>query len=250
LALLEINDWRKLMSVENAKAALTSLEGKLSDAMSRRDDAEAALLRTEISDAWRHLGLAEAKARLAGLESKLADAMSRRDKTAIEIASIGADCVGTRGRNSAMKLPPLNRLAKSIDADIALLRIEIRHAQQALKLQEAAAENVKTRQAAANGATQPRLVQLEIRAPDGRVLRQWHKSVDAARMALSPGYEITGEVIGGGVVSPTGPGARPFMKALLDSQGDVLMEWLAERGIIGADKTVVILPNNNREPLQ
>jgi hypothetical protein len=79
------------------------------------------------------------------------------------------------------------------------------------------------------------------------VLRQFHKSVDSAQKSLQSGYEITGEVIGSGVVSPVGPGAQSFMKALLAAHGDELMEFLAECGVIGSDKTVVILPNNNRE---
>jgi hypothetical protein len=111
---------------------------------------------------------------------------------------------------------------------------------------QAQADAVAEKAGQAAGET-GRLVQLEIRAPDGRVLRQWHKSVDAARAALQSGYEVTGVVIGSGVVSPAGPGARPFMKALLDLQGDVLMEWLQARGIVGSDKSVIVLPANGRE---
>ena len=82
------------------------------------------------------------------------------------------------------------------------------------------------------------------------MIRQFHKSVDEARKALQGGYEVIGEVIAGNIVSPVGPGARPFMKALLDTQGDVLMEWLVERGIVGVDKTVIVLPANGREAVQ
>jgi hypothetical protein len=94
-------------------------------------------------------------------------------------------------------------------------------------LAESHAENVKTRQAEGNG----RLVQLEIRAPDGRVLRQFHKSVDVAREALLPGYEVTGEVIGSGVVSPVGPGTRSFMTSLLDVSGGELLAFLEKHGL-------------------
>jgi hypothetical protein len=99
------------------------------------------------------------------------------------------------------------------------------------------------RQVASAAGAAGRLIQLEIRAPDGRVLRQWHKSVDAARSALSPGYEVTGEVLSGNIVSPIGPGAVSTMGALLRSQGDELVGYLAERGIGGP---VVVLPHNNR----
>jgi hypothetical protein len=40
------------------------------------------------------------------------------------------------------------------------------------------------------------------------------------------------------------------MKALLAAHGDELMEFLAERGVIGSDKTVVVLPENGREKMQ
>jgi hypothetical protein len=82
------------------------------------------------------------------------------------------------------------------------------------------------------------------------VLRQFHKSVDAARAVLAAGYEVTGEVLGGSVVSPVGPGARSFMRSLLELQGHELLEFLEVHGIVGSDKTVVILPDNNREALQ
>jgi hypothetical protein len=185
-----------------------------------------------------------ARAALAGLESKLSDAMDRRGKTVHEIALASAEAATARGINSARNsLGPLNKRAREIDGEIALIRIEISHARRMLEHAEA---HAKAKQAADRGET-GRLVQLEIRAPDGRVIRQFHKSVDAARKALQFGYEVTGEVIGSGVVSPVGPGTRPFMKALLDLQGDVLMEWLVERGIVGSDKTVVVLPPNGRD---
>ena len=46
----------------------------------------------------------------------------------------------------------------------------------------------------------------------------------------------------GGIVSS--PGAPSMLKALLESQGDELIAFLAERGIVGP---VVALPSNNRE---
>jgi hypothetical protein len=193
------------------------------------------------------MSLEDAKAALAGLEGKLSDALDRRDKILVETARASAEAATTRGINSARNsLGPLNKQTKAIDSEIALLRMNITHAKRMLELAEAHGESARARQAAERGEP-GRLVQLEICAPDGRVLRQFHKSVDAARAALQPGYEVIGEVIGSGVVSPVGPGAQSFMKALLAAHGDELMEFLAERGIIGSDKTVVILPNNNRD---
>jgi hypothetical protein len=190
---------------------------------------------------------------LAGLESKLSDAMARRDAVIVETARAAdkAAAIGGIGDQSwKMSLGPLNKKAGAIDAEIALLRVRITHARRQLELAEAHAEAGRAKAAEANGEP-GRLIQLEIRAPDGRVLRQWHKSVDTARAALSSGYEVIGEVISSGVVSPVGPGTRSFMKALLDSQGGVLRDWLAEQGIVGnPDPVKVILPSNGRENIQ
>jgi hypothetical protein len=199
------------------------------------------------------MSVENAKVALAGLEGKLRDALDRRDKIIVETARAGdkAAAIGGIGDQSAkMSLAPLNKQAKAIDAEIALLRVNITYAKRQLELATAQAESARAKAAEANGEP-GRLIQLEIRAPDGRTLRQWHKSVDAARAALQSGYEIIGEVIGSGVVSPVGPGTKPFMQALLDSQGGVLREWLAEQGIVGnPDPVKVILPSNGREKMQ
>jgi hypothetical protein len=145
----------------------------------------------------------------------------------------------------------LNKQAGTIDSEIALLRMNITHAKRMLELAEGHAESAMARQAAEANGEPGRLVQLEIRAPDGRVLRQFHKSVDAARATLQSGYEITGQVISGNTVSPIGPGARSFMTSLLDAGGGELLEFLEAHGIVGSDKqTVVVLPANGRESVQ
>jgi hypothetical protein len=198
------------------------------------------------------MSVEDAKAALAGLEGKLSDALDRRDKIIVETvraADKAAAIGGIEDQSAKMSLAPLNKQGAAIDAEISLLRINITHAKRMLELAEAHGESARARQAAERGEP-GRLVQLEIRAPDGRVLRQFHKSVDAARAVLAAGYEVTGEVIGGSVVSPIGPGAQSFMKALLSAHGDELMEFLAERGVVGADKTEIVLPENGREKMQ
>jgi hypothetical protein len=55
--------------------------------------------------------------------------------------------------------------------------------------------------------------------------------VDAARKALQSGYEVTGEVIGSGVISPIGPGTRSFMTSLLDAGGGELLAFLEAHGL-------------------
>jgi hypothetical protein len=191
------------------------------------------------------MSVEDAKAALAGLESKLSDAMTRRDKIIAETAraSDKAFAIGGIGdMGPKMSLAPLNKKAGAIDSEISLLRVRITHAKRMLELAEAHAEAGRAKAAEANGEPD-RLIQLEIRAPDGRTLRQFHRSIDSARAALSPGYEVTGEVISGNIVSPIGPGARSVMRSLLESQGDELIAFLAERGI---GSPVIVLPHNNR----
>jgi hypothetical protein len=77
----------------------------------------------------------------------------------------------------------------------------------------------------------------EVLTPDGRVIRHRHESLDEAKRAILKGYEITGEVLGasadglGGLVDPIGPGTTSIMETLLESRGEVLLGWLAKRGI-------------------
>jgi septal ring factor EnvC (AmiA/AmiB activator) len=168
---------------------------------------------------------------LAGLESKLSDALDRRGKTIHEISRACAEAETAAGVNSARNsLGPLNKRARAIDSEIALIRINISEARRHLELAEAHAATAEARRATDRGET-GRLVQLEISTPDGRVIRQFHKSVDAARKALQPGYTVTGEVIGGNIVSPIGPGARSFMTSLLDASGGELLEFLEAHGL-------------------
>jgi hypothetical protein len=188
---------------------------------------------------------------LAGLESKLSDAVSRRDKFVVETARADATASTTsnnrRDRDSARNsLVPLREKAKEIDSEIALLRMNIVHAKRMLSLAENHAASTKAGQAAERGEP-ARLIQLEIRAPDGRIIRQFHRSIDAARAALQSGYEITGQVVGSGVVSPLGAGTRSFMASLLDAHGDELEAWLEAPGIGPGKQPVVVLPNNGRE---
>lgn len=71
----------------------------------------------------------------------------------------------------------------------------------------------------------------EIKAPDGRILRQHH----ADKPVLTAGYEVTGIVFGaasdgtGGLVEKIG--GPSLMQILLDAHGDELIAYLAERHI-------------------
>lgn len=73
----------------------------------------------------------------------------------------------------------------------------------------------------------------EIKAPDGRILRQRHESLVTLQAQLQPGYDVVGEVLGashddlGGLVQPIG--GPSLMQVLLDAHGDELLAWLDER---------------------
>ena len=77
------------------------------------------------------MSVEDARAALAGLEGKLSDAMARRDAVIAETARAAdkAAAIGGIGDQSAKtSLGPLNKKAGAIDAEIALLRINITHA--------------------------------------------------------------------------------------------------------------------------
>jgi len=154
---------------------------------------------------------------LGELEAELAVTKTRRNAILVDVAV--ANDASVRDQRARMKLPSLNKEEATLGRLIRSIEMQVKEARKRVAMDEAAAENVRARQAAANGEAPPRLMQLEIRSPDGRMIRQWHASVDAARKALSPGYEIAGEVISGNIVSPIGPGTVSTMGALLRSQG-------------------------------
>ena len=70
----------------------------------------------------------------------------------------------------------------------------------------------------------------EIKAPDGRILRQEHASLESLKAALMAGYVVTGTVFGaasdgtGGMVEKIG--GPSLMKTLIDTHGDDLMAYL------------------------
>ena len=76
--------------------------------------------------------------------------------------------------------------------------------------------------------------------PDGRKVRHRGASLESMQRVLQPGYRAIGQVFGanedgtGGFISQ--PGAPSMLKALLESEGDELLAFLAEHGITGSDK--------------
>jgi hypothetical protein len=179
------------------------------------------------------MSVEDAKAALISLEGKLAAAKDRRDKISLDVgrASAKAAAIGGIGDQSAKNsLAALNKEASAIGSEMELILIEIREAKRRVALAEAYFESVKAKQATERGEAK-RSVMLEISAPDGRTIRQFHQSLAAAQKALQPGYVVTGQVIGAGVVSPIGPGTQSFMASLLAAHGDELLEFLASHGV-------------------
>ncbi len=175
--------------------------------------------------------LEDSQKTLHALESELAAAAGRRNVTVREtrLASAMADRIGHLGdqrpRNS---LGPLNKQAAALDAEIKGIQGEIAEAKRSVELAKAYELDVAKKQAARGG--DGRSVVFEISTPDGRTIRQNHPSLEAAQRALQPGYVVSGEVIGAGVVNPiAGPS---FMESLLAAQGDELIAWLALRGVV------------------
>jgi hypothetical protein len=183
------------------------------------------------------------------LEAELAVAKERRDMLLNDINKASAAAV--RDQRARVELAGLNkqdgevgRLIRSIERQVVEAKKRV-----AMAANQAAAASAK--QAELDAAALPRDKWFAVSCPDGRVVRHRHSSMDALQRELQPGYRATGQVFGanedgsGGFVSM--PGAPLMLKALLESQGDVLMEWLEARGIVGAGKTTVVLPPNGRD---
>jgi hypothetical protein len=170
-------------------------------------------------------------------ESKLGAAERQRNVISIDlrVASAAADG-GDKKANIT-----LTALRKSEAAAVRLIRSAEaqvfeagKRLQMALNQQAVAA----SKRASADEGAVPRDKLFEVVCPDGRKVRHRHSSLEALQKALQPGYVAAGQVFGaneddsGGIISR--PGAPSMMKALLESQGDDLVAFLAERGIKAA----------------
>jgi hypothetical protein len=135
----------------------------------------------------------------------------------------------------------LNTLHKSDAAAgrlILSLEAQVAGARKRVALAETQVATAASKRAIADEAAVPHNKLFETVCPDGRRVRHRHHSLEALQKALQPGYSVVGQVFGaneddtGGIVSR--PGAPSIMKALLESQGDELVAFLAERGIKAA----------------
>jgi hypothetical protein len=193
-------------------------------------------------------GVDDFRKTLRDREEKLVHAKKQRDIILNDIRKTNAaiDAGDKRARLELMGLNKQNvaagRLILSIEAEVAQSRKRVETAEN----QAAAAAS---KRASVENAALVRDKWFETICPDGRKVRHRHHSLEALQRELQPGYRATGQIFGanedgtGGFVSM--PGDSSMLKALLESQGDVLMAYLAARGI-GPDKPVVILPPNGR----
>jgi hypothetical protein len=190
---------------------------------------------------------------LKGREAKLSEAKARRDKILVDLgkARDAVDAGDQRARFEQGRLNGENeaagRLIRSLDLEVAEARKRVGMAEDQVKAME-------LKRAQADAAAVPGGRVFEVATPDGvRRIRHRAASCEALQKVLQPQYHVVSEIFGaneddtGGFAASIGSDAKSnMMSGLLQAHGDVLMEWLAERGIVGSDKTVVILPSNGR----
>jgi hypothetical protein len=185
---------------------------------------------------------------LAFHEEKLAAAKKQRDVVLIDkrVASARVDKGDQKARAEVARLGKqdleLGRLVVSLER-------QVRESKKWLSFAEDQAAGAAAWQASADAAAVPADKWFEVATPDGRKVRHRGASFEFLQKALQPGYRIVGQVFGadengtGGFISQPG-----FLTAILQAYEGELVEWLASRGIVAADKeTVIVLPSNNRE---
>jgi hypothetical protein len=184
-------------------------------------------------------GVDDRRETVAVYEVKLSNARKQRDKILADkrAAEARADAGDQRAR---LELASLNK--QDAAAGRLVLSIE-RQLEEAKKWLAMAVNQAATAAAKVNGdavVTHLHDKWFEVSCPDGRKIRHRGASLESLQRALQPGYRAIGQVFGanedgsGGFVSM--PGAPSMLKALLESQGDELLAFLAEHGITGSDK--------------
>jgi hypothetical protein len=178
-------------------------------------------------------GIDDLRKTLRNHESKLGAAKKQRDTILIDMrkASTAADLGDQRAR---LELNALHKSDAAVGRLVLSAEAQVFEAEKRLQMAENQAAVAASKRASAD---EPLLRDklFEVICPDGRKVRHRHSSLEALQKALQPGYVAVGQVFGaneddtGGIVSR--PGAPSMMKALLESQGDDLIEWLTARGI-------------------
>jgi hypothetical protein len=168
-------------------------------------------------------------------EAKLAEEKARRDKILAYIreTTARADKGDQRARFAQ---GGLNKEDAAAGRLILSLEAQVAEARKRVEMAEVQAATVASKRASVDAAAVPQHDKLfETVCPNGHKVRHRHHSLDALQKALQPGYSVVGQVFGanaddtGGIVDR--PGAPSMLKAMLESQGNVLIEYLSTHGI-------------------
>ena len=184
-----------------------------------------------------HKGVDDLRKVLSDREQKLGDAKARRDKILLDIRKAQA-AVDAGDREARFAQGGLNKEDAAAGRLILSLEAQVAEARKRVGMAETQAATVEAKRASADAMTVPHNKLFETVCPDGHRVRHHHSSLEALQKALQPGYVAVGQVFGanadhtGGIVWR--PGSPSMMKALLESHGDELVAFLAERGIKAA----------------
>jgi hypothetical protein len=175
------------------------------------------------------------------LEAELADVKARRDRILADISK--ANDAAVRDQQARLKLPGLNKEDAAAGRLIVSIEHQVSEARKRVAMAEnhAAAGAARRAEMTADGAAPDKL--FEVVCPDGvRKVRHRAASFEGLRKKLQPGYSIVGQVFGanaddtGGFAASIGSDGKKsnMMDGLLQAHGDILLEWLAQRGIVGS----------------
>jgi hypothetical protein len=194
-------------------------------------------------------GVDDFREALRAREAELVNAKKQRDVILNDIRKASA-AIDAGDKKARFAQGSLNKQDAEVGRLILSLEAEVREKKKRLAMAEDQVKAMEAKRMSAD--TLPRDKWFAVTCPDGRAVRHRHSSMDALQKELQPGYRAIGQVFGanedgtGGFISQ--PDAPSMLKALLESQGDELLAFLARHGIVGADKqSVVVLPSNNRE---
>jgi hypothetical protein len=195
-------------------------------------------------------GVDDFRKTLRDREEKLVHAKKQRDVILNDIRKTNA-AIDAGDKRARLELMGLNKQNAAAGRLILSIEAEVAQSRKRVAMAESQAEAAAVKRASIDNAALVRDKWFETICPDGRKVRHRHHSLEALQRELQPGYLVAGQVFGadengaGGFVSM--PGAPSMLKAMLESEGDVLMAYLAARGISADKQPVVVLPSNGRD---
>jgi hypothetical protein len=178
-------------------------------------------------------GIEYARKVLSDLEQKLRDAKARRDEILLGIRKAAA-AIDAGDRRAVFTQGSLNKQGAEMGRLVCSIEAQLEEAKKRLAMAVNQAATVEAKRASVDAAAVPADKWFEVSCPDGRKVRHRHHSLEALQKALQPGYVAVGQVHGasddglGGFVAYANSN---MMKALLESQGDELLAFLAQHGI-------------------